>query len=150
MSNMPPKISPVAVKLIVDFIKENSEYLYNGHTPPFGKGIFNIIEKKAIVFYYPIMDVKEKNDAFLLSKVPLKNGEIKDVIFINTYQTFEKQVFAAAHELGHLLNVPGYVNEQVEKKENEELIVNRFAAEYLMPKQPFIDFFLKEFHNTFE
>ena len=59
-------------------------------------------------------------------------------MYINTARTVAEQVFAAAHELGHVWGVAAQVWEQageqgeVESK-NEERIINRFAAELLMP-----------------
>lgn len=67
-------------------------------------------------------------------------------MYINTARTVAEQVFAAAHELGHVWGVAAQVWEQageqgeVESK-NEERIINRFAAELLMPT--------KEFRKTF-
>lgn len=97
---------------------------------PLGKGIFDMLGKRAIIVRYPLED---DNDAFLIRDLPSKKG-YKNFVFINTNKTIEKQVFAAAHELGHLLDVAARVGVA---KESEELVVNRFAAEVLMPELDF-------------
>ena len=61
-----------------------------------------------------------------------------------SFHTEEKQVFAAAHELGHFLKVDQYVKENGNPDLNEEDIVNRFAAELLMP----IDYFRNCFRTS--
>ena len=148
MSNMPIELPQSVVDAIVMFINNTSDLVYDDSSKnPIGKKIFNIIEKLCTVVYYPILDVDEKNDGFLLSGVPLSNGLKEDIIFINTYQTYEKQVFAAAHELGHYIKVADKLNNTIGHEYDDEFIVNRFAAEYLMPKDLFKSFFFNLIKN---
>lgn len=136
MSNMPNVLPKKVVKEICSFIQMRNIGLYD-ISEPLKNGIFNIIENDCTVIYYPIEDVDEKNDGFLLSNIPMKDGTNKNIIFINTYQTEEKQVFAAAHEWGHYLGVDKYIKEKCGNDLNSEDIVNRFAAELLMPSDMF-------------
>lgn len=102
--------------------------------------IFKLLEKECRVLYYPIES--DEICAFY------KKVDDKKFIYINTAIPFEKQVFAAAHELAHVLGVAGdrsevlqsevvgdYTdgNENVrETREKNEDIANRFAAEFLV------------------
>lgn len=104
--------------------------------------IFGILEKHCTVVYYPIED--EINCGFHTERYV--NGKLEDFVYINTAKTIAEQVFAAAHELGHVWGVGSQVwelaGEQDELESNvEEKIINRFAAELLMPT--------KEFRKTF-
>lgn len=142
MSNMPEKLPPNVEEGIFLFVKN-----LNSFTKPLGKGIFDVIEKECIVVYYPIMDADETNDGFFLPSIPLKNGEYRNIIFINTFQTEEKQVFIAAHEYGHYLKVADVVNNKCGTQIDNEIIVNRFAAELLMPRDLFRRFFVEKFKD---
>ena len=102
--------------------------------------IFKLLEKECRVLYYPIES--DEICAFY------KKVDHKKFVYINTAIPFEKQVFAAAHELAHVLGVAGdrsevlqsevvgdYTdgNENIrETRENVEDIANRFAAEFLV------------------
>lgn len=144
MSNMPNTIPSNVVEAIVQFIEDNQSIFKKvKNRNSIGKEIFNIVEDNCLIVYYPIIDANEKNDGFLLQDMPLGNGKCIDIIYINTFQTEEKQVFAAAHELGHYLKVAKEVNEKCATNIDEEIIVNRFAAELLMPKECFREKFLR-------
>lgn len=104
--------------------------------------IFGILEKHCTVVYYPIEN--EINCGFHTKRF-VKN-KLEDFVYINTAKTVAEQVFAAAHELGHVWGVATQVWEQAGEKgalesKVEERIINRFAAELLMPT--------KEFRKTF-
>lgn len=120
---------------VVDNVRK--EYIVNNKI--IKDDIFKILEKHCIVLYYPIPE-ETKNRGFHIKR--FLNGELIDFVYINTANTMAEQVFAAAHELGHVWKVAGKVWEELgtnEKltKEIEEKIVGRFAAELLMPKQEF-------------
>jgi Zn-dependent peptidase ImmA (M78 family) len=105
--------------------------------------IFGILEKHCIVVYYPLED--EKNCGFHTKR--FVNDKLEHFVYINTSKTIAEQVFTAAHELGHVWGVATQVWEQAGEKgkldrETEEQIINRFAAELLMPT--------KEFKKTFK
>jgi Zn-dependent peptidase ImmA (M78 family) len=104
--------------------------------------IFGILEKHCTVVYYPIEN--EKNCGFHTKRF-VKN-KLEDFVYINTSKTVAEQVFVAAHELGHVWGVASQVWEQAGEQGElegkiEERIINRFAAELLMPT--------KEFKKTF-
>lgn len=105
--------------------------------------IFGILEKHCNVVYYPLDD--EKNCGFHTKR--FVKDKLEDFVYINTAKTIADQVFAAAHELGHVWGVATQVWEQAGEKGKleskiEERIINRFAAELLMPT--------KEFRRTFQ
>lgn len=105
--------------------------------------IFGILEKHCTVVYYPMEN--EKNCGFHTKR--FVKDKLEDFVYINTAKTIAEQVFAAAYELGHVWGVASQVWEQAGEQgklesEIEERIINRFAAELLMPT--------KEFRKTFQ
>ncbi len=100
--------------------------------------IFNILEINSKVLYYPY------NDDEVCAFIVKRRGTF--FTFINTTIPLEKQVFAAAHELYHLwfskvekweLLHSIIVDNQIENTgdlNKEEAKANRFAAEFLVPK----------------
>ena len=138
MNNMPKLLPKTVVNSIREFINLNKERLSVDplSDKPLGQGVFRLIAKECDLLYYPIIDLDEKNNGCLIPHLPLKSGEERNVIFINTYQTAEKQVFAAAHEFGHHLGVDRFV-QQKHHNADAERIVNRFAAEWIMPESQF-------------
>ncbi len=107
-----------------------------------------LLDRYCTVVYYPLEN--EKNNGFHITNVPDKNGEVRQFVFINTAQTMEKQVFTAAHELGHIWEVDEYVARKCNIHLNNELrehIINRFAAELLIPEEQFVKMFTSEYAN---
>lgn len=105
--------------------------------------IFSILEDKCVVIYYPLEN--EKNRGFHIKKIV--NNKLEDFVYINTAKPMAEQIFAAAHELGHIFEVSNKVWEKLGysdplKEEDEENITNRFAAELLMPSDVFREFFV--------
>lgn len=102
--------------------------------------IFKIIRKKGRILFYPL-DEEESLDGFHIIKII--NDKPVSFVYINTAKPFEKNIFCGAHELGHIYEI----EKDIEKSfpgisMDEELIdriMNRFAAELLMPKKEFID-----------
>ena len=91
------------------------------------------------MLYYPIPE-EIKNRGFHIKR--FMNGKLIDFVYINTAKAMAEQIFAAAHELGHVWKVADKVWEELGTnetltKEIEEKIVGRFAAELLMPEQEF-------------
>lgn len=110
--------------------------------------VLDLLDKFCTVVYFPIEN--ETNNGFHITKIPIANGEKKDFVFINTAQTMEKQVFTAAHELGHIWNVDDVVLEQMHitsTPEKSELIINRFAAVLLIPEKLFRESMISNFKN---
>lgn len=104
--------------------------------------IFGILEDYCTVIYYPLAD--EKNRGFHIKKI-VKN-ELEDFVYINTAKPIAEQIFAAAHEFGHIWEVAEKVwkalgCEGTPTEEEEEDITNRFAAELLMPTEAFRNVF---------
>lgn len=100
-----------------------------------------LLDRYCTVIYYPLSD--EKNNGFHINVPQLAGGECH-FVYINTAQTIEKQVFTAAHELGHIWEVDDYVARECNLTVDDELreqIINRFAAELLIPKAKFCEFF---------
>lgn len=100
--------------------------------------IFSILEDNCTVVYYPLEN--EKNRGFHIKKI-VKN-ELEDFVYINTAKPIAEQIFAAAHELGHIFEVSEKVWKMMKysgmpTEEDEENITNRFAAELLMPADVF-------------
>ena len=103
--------------------------------------IFEILEKRCTVIYFPTND---KNRGFHIRK--LVKDEMRDFVYINTDKTIEQQIFTAAHEMGHVWNVYHKVAERASIQgiildesdmDLEERVVDRFAAELLMPENEF-------------
>lgn len=98
-----------------------------------GSQIFSILEKESKVLYYPLEDQKVWGFS--------ENIKGKSFVCINTSLSYEKQVFAAAHELYHLwYGSSGEImlsadNLEPDADKEVELCANRFAAEFLVNEE---------------
>lgn len=103
-----------------------------------------LLSQHCTVIYYPLKN--EANNGFHIDNVPIWGGKCQHFVFINTAQTLEKQVFTAAHELGHVWMIDSHIRTlgYTIDEDISELIINRFAAELLMPKKYFTDKFEEE------
>lgn len=104
------------------------------------KDVLKLLDKYCTVIYYPLEN--ESNNGFHIN-IPSKRSE-NDIqfVFINTAQTIEKQVFTAAHELGHIWKVDEFVASICPEHYSSEMcedVISRFAAELLMPENEFRD-----------
>ena len=102
--------------------------------------IFSILEKNCTVLYYPLEG--EKNRGFHVKRIV--KDKLEDFVYINTDKPIDEQIFAAAHEFGHIFDVAKRVcgiigMEYPVDNKLEEDITDRFAAELLMPKEAVID-----------
>lgn len=100
--------------------------------------VLALLDKYCTVIYYPLES--EENNGFHVTGIPDSRGNERHFVFINTAQTIEKQVFTAAHELGHIWKVDETVEtrDRVDlTEEMREQIINRFAAELLIPEDEF-------------
>lgn len=78
-------------------------------------------------------------DGFSTDKVI--NGHPETIVYINYAKNKEKQNFCAAHELGHLHELDKQLEDlfpdDVFTHSNIEDVMNRFAAELMMPARDF-------------
>jgi len=104
--------------------------------------IFKLLRKKSKVIFYPL-DEEMDLDGFHVAKY--MKDELTAFVYINSAKNFEKCIFCAAHELGHIYELEKDIEKefpdvQFSTKEIDD-IMNRFAAEMLMPQQVFRDKF---------
>ena len=125
-------VPDTVVNSISEFIKEKRIV-----TDPLIKdSIFSLLEEQCTVLYYPQND--EENDGFHVQRI-IKNN-LEHFVYINTHKAIEKQVFTAAHELGHIMQLAEYLTAHCKdySEKYEENCMNRFAADILMPKDIFL------------
>ena len=134
-----------AIASLVEEKRHSQKLLEQFPNPLLRDDVFDLLDLYCTVVFFPLPN--EKNNGFHLVGVPDKTGLGKDFVYINTAQTLEKQVFTAAHELGHIWEV----DECIAKKCNltltpdiSEHIINRFASELMMPKEQFITAYASE------
>lgn len=104
--------------------------------------VFNILlnNPNCMVLFYPIASEANEDGCDGCHVVRTVNGKEKQLVFINSSNTMERQAFSVAHELGHIWNVDGRLRENLPDVEIVvEDVINRFAAELLMPERLFID-----------
>lgn len=136
------KLPQEQVQAIREFIKKKRNELdsENVHlNAVLREDIFPLLDRYCTVIYFPIED--SENNGFHVS-YPF-NDQTVDFVFINTAQDREKQIFTAAHELGHIWELDNYLKEECGANtdaERCEQIMNRFAAEFLMPHDIFGDY----------
>lgn len=102
--------------------------------------VFAILRSECVVLYYALDDSKVEGCHVIK---PL-NGRLEQFVFINTTKAIQEQTWTAAHELGHVWKVDSFVKEKMHQNDlDSEHLVNRFAAELLLPKEIFV----KELNN---
>lgn len=149
-------ILPMSVeKSIEKFINQNVEYqkLREKFFPNalLREDVLGLLDRFCTVVYFPIEN--EDNNGFHITDVPFAGGTPHNFVYINTAQTMEKQVFTAAHELGHIWNVDQFVLKDLgleNTTERCEMIINRFAAVLLIPEGIFrnsVDSVLDDYLN---
>ena len=133
-----PEVPKEQVSEILDFIESKMEPVKNDFINTILRDdIFRLLDKQdCIVIYYP--KEGEENNGFHV-KYPIK-GVWKHFVYINTAQDNETQIYASAHELGHVWDLPGWMKKRgfTGDEDWEEEIINRFAAEILMPEKEFL------------
>jgi Zn-dependent peptidase ImmA (M78 family) len=85
-----------------------------------------------------VMSLDVASEAFFGLSVAAEDGG--PAIAVNTWEriSVERQIFTAAHELGHLvLHLPAYRVEEKEEGEEQEREANLFASHFLMPASAF-------------
>lgn len=125
------------IQEIADSIRKKYELERNS---VIGDYIFTILQEKeeCLVLMQP-NDSQPDLDGFSTEKIV--QGRKRTLVYINTAKNVEKQNFCAAHELGHRYAVDRMVRDKfphdnISPDDGEE-IVNRFAAELMMPEQDF-------------
>lgn len=100
--------------------------------------VFSVLDSHCIILYYPLPE--DDINGYHINR--MINDKPQEFVFINTANATEKQVFAAAHELGHVLKVDEKIIKEFDLNSSTEIsekIINRFAAELLMPEKIFVD-----------
>lgn len=138
-SILPKEIIEIICKE-VDDIKNTYEIV----NPIIRTDIFEILEELCVVLRYPLDDDEEANGIHVERWI---NGEKRDFVFINTTNTIEKQVYTAAHELGHVWKIDEKVIAKYGKAVDSEVIINKFAAELLMPRELFKKYFIARYEE---
>ena len=122
-----------------------------GDDIPIANDIFSIIEDmKILLLEYPI---KTDGDKQAFSAVLLYSEEedtILTFIGLNTADFFDKQIFAIAHELYHYTTRTASHLSRLSEEESslDEVLANRFTAEFLLPKITLESIILKEFRSS--
>ncbi|MCF0237033.1 MAG: ImmA/IrrE family metallo-endopeptidase [Sphaerochaetaceae bacterium] len=134
---MKSQLSESDVSIINDFINEKTNEIKKYSENIILKtDVFNILKGLATVFFFPL---KDSNDGFHVVRVI--NDTEKNYVYINSIKPLAKQIFVAAHEIGHILNLDGYYckKKAIESIDDEhvEKLMNRFAAILLMPEIQF-------------
>lgn len=113
------------------------EYRLNANAP-IGDYIFNILEKECILVKW---SENKQLDLDGLSTEKVVNDRLETIVYINSAKSKEKQNFCAAHELGHRNKLDRMIRDDfpddVILHDDIEDIMNRFAAELMMPEADF-------------
>ncbi len=96
--------------------------------------VFAVLKSECVVLYFALNDDRIEG-CHVIKPV---NGRMEQFVFINTTKAVQEQTWTAAHELGHVWKVDLYVKEILNQPNlNSEALVNRFAAELLLPEAIF-------------
>lgn len=113
------------------------EYSLNSDSP-ICDYIFAILKNECILLEWP-EDKQLDLDGFSTDKVV--NGQLETIVYINSAKNKEKQNFCAAHELGHRHKLERLISDAFPGDmfipSTIEDIMNRFAAELMMPANDF-------------
>ena len=98
-----------------------------------GHQIFSILNMESRVVYYPFEDQQVWGFSETVKGIPF--------VCINTSLSYDKQVFAAAHELYHIWFgrkadiILSETEEEIDEAEDTEKYASRFAAEFLVNEE---------------
>lgn len=96
--------------------------------------VFDILKEECVVLYYALDDSRVEG----CHMIKPMQGKVEQFVFINTTKAVQEQTWTAAHELGHVWQVDHYVKEKLNQYDlDSEQLVNRFAAELLLPQNIF-------------
>lgn len=102
--------------------------------------VFAILKSECVVLYYALND----NSVGGCHVIKPLNGSMVQFVFINTTKAVQEQTWTAAHELGHVWKVDYHIKQNLAQEDlDSEDLVNRFAAELLLPES----IFKKELEN---
>ncbi len=129
-------------ELYVPIIKEEAEKLRKSYgydkNAVIGDYIFTILKNECVLIQQPDEKLWDIDG---LSTQKVIQGQLQTVVYINSAKNNEKQIFCAAHELGHQRSVEELIREKYPEElllpTDIESIMNRFAAELLMPEDDF-------------
>ena len=111
-----------------------------------GENIFKYLRTKSKIIFFPLQDEQDL-DGFHVRRVV--NNQFKEFVYINTSKNIEKCIFCAAHELGHIYEIEKKIKKEMPELELTsdiiDIIMNRFAAELLMPENLFCEKFEHKF-----
>lgn len=100
--------------------------------------IFAILKNECILLEWP---ENKQLDLDGLSTEKVIGGKLETIVYINSAKSKEKQNFCAAHELGHRhkldIQIKDSFPEDVITNSMLEDVMNRFAAELMMPEGDF-------------
>lgn len=96
--------------------------------------VFDILKEECVVLYYALADSRVEG----CHMIKPMQGKMEQFVFINTTKAVQEQTWTAAHELGHVWQGDHYVKEKLNQYDlDSEQLVNRFAAELLLPQNIF-------------
>lgn len=115
--------------------------------------IFKLLRQKSKIIFYPLEEELDL-DGFHIEKSV--NGQMVAFVYINTAKNYEKCIFCGAHELGHIYEIEKDIlnkyPQEVLTMQDIDDVMNRFAAELLMPrenfKQKFEEFLMRNRKNN--
>lgn len=123
------------IKQEVDRIRKQYGY---SEDSPIGDYIFTILKNECTLVEWPEEGQLDLDGFSILKTI---NNRTSYVVYINTAKNKEKQNFCAAHELGHRYGIETLLRdafpEDVISLSTVEHIMNRFAAELMMPQNAF-------------
>lgn len=143
MRSLPENVVKEIKLCVQEHLQEDWKKRYPN--PLLREDVLDLLDDFCTIIYYPLPN--ENNNGFHIKGILDKVGKERHFVFINTAQTIEKQVFTAAHELGHIWRVDEIIINKCKIEADDEMresIINRFAAELLIPDDIFRDAFTRE------
>lgn len=153
--NHPVALNEVQLNEIRRLAKEKRRSLgFVGETP-IANDIFTILDILGIfLLEYPIKSDSKKPSFSAILMYSTEGDTELTFIGLNTADYFDKQIFAIAHELYHFYTKTGsHISRSSEQSEQEEgnfveIAANRFAAEFLLPRNTLESVVLSEFKTS--